>query len=222
MTNNNNNNTFSPKKAESFALTAVRSSPGDPKASFNEIREYLLLPLPNFPKETIEPMPHSLLSKALSQIEAEEATFTRPSLTEEESENITKLFKENAQGIKDALMSEPNGEVFRVGKDPIVNLMVAFTAHALSNYHPSGWIKYDKKEIIALARLTKLTSAEQEKLTQALHSSFGVDMRVVGSAQPIPCYALPWLSSPQENTPVHLIGLENVYSELITLLTKGG
>lgn len=214
----NNKDAFSLKKADAFALATI-NNPIEGETPLESITDYIVRYLPDFPKEAITAMANSIHAKAMAQIEAEKAAVP-PEFSEEESEKIKKLLKENAQGIRDALKNEPNGEVFRVGKDPAADLLVAFTAHALSNYHPSGWIKYDKKAIIALARLSKLPMAEQEKLTQQLHSSFGIDMRVVGSAQPIPCYALPWLSSPQEGTPVHLMGLENVYSELKTLLTK--
>ena len=214
----NNKDAFSLKKADAFALATIRT-PIEGETPLESITNYIIRYHPDFPKEAITAMANSIYAKALAQIEAEKAAVP-PEFSEEESEKIKKLLEENAQGIRDALKNEPNGEVLRVGKDPAADLLVAFTAHALSNYHPSGWIKYDKKAIIALARLSKLPMAEQEKLTQQLHSSFGIDMRVVGSAQPIPCYALPWLSSPQEGTPVHFMGLENVYSELKTLLTK--
>lgn len=214
----NNKDTFSLRKADAFALEAVRN-PTEGETPLESITDYIVRYLPEFPKEAIAAMAESIHAKALAQIEAEKAAV-HPEFSEDESGKISELLKENAQGIREALKNEPNGEVFFVGKDPVADLLVAFTAHALSNYHPSGWIRYDKKAIMALAHLSKLPMAEQEKLTQRLHSSFGIDMRVVGSAQPIPCYALPWLSSPQEGTPVHLMGPENVYSELRTLLTK--
>ena len=215
---NNNKDVFSLKKADAFALATVRN-PIEGKTPLESITDYIVRYLPEFPTEATIAMANSIYAKAMAQIEAEEAAIP-PEFSEDESENIRKLLKENAQGIRDAFRNEPNGEAFRIGKDPAADLLVAFTAHALSNYHPSGWIKYDKKAIIALARLSKLPMSEQEKLTQQLHFSFGIDMRVVGSAQPIPCYALPWLSPPKENTPVHLMGLENIYYALQTLLTK--
>ena len=213
----NNNDTFSLKKADAFALATIQA-PLEGETPLKSITNYITHYLSEFPTEVITAMANSIYAKAMAQIEADKAAIS-PNFSENEWENIRKLLQENAQAIRDTLWNEPNGEVFMVGKDPVADLLVAFTAHALSNYHPSGWIKYDKKAIISLARLGKLSMAEQEKLTQQLHSSFGINMRVVGSAQPIPCYALPWLSSPQENTPVSLMGLENVYYELKNLLT---
>ena len=73
------------------------------------------------------------------------------------------------------------------------SLLLAFVCFYRRSHHPTGWIRYDKKNIFYLAGLTKISSAQQEKLTAALHAHCGLDMRVVGSNQPIPCFTISWL-----------------------------
>lgn len=72
-------------------------------------------------------------------------------------------------------------------------LLVAFAAWDRANPHPSGWIRYDRAAIMCLAGLANLRPSEQEALTQLLHRSYGLDMQVVGSNSPIPCFRLSWL-----------------------------
>ena len=78
-------------------------------------------------------------------------------------------------------------------------LLVAFAAWDRANPHPSGWIRYDRAAIMCLAGLTHLRPSEQESLTQLLHRSHGLDMQVVGSNSPIPCFRLSWL---EEEPPI--------------------
>lgn len=78
-------------------------------------------------------------------------------------------------------------------------LLVAFAAWDRANPHPSGWIRYDRAAIMCLAGLTHLRPSEQEALTQLLHRSHGLDMQVVGSNSPIPCFRLSWL---EEEPPI--------------------
>ena len=73
------------------------------------------------------------------------------------------------------------------------SLLLAFVCFYRRSHHPTGWIRYDKKNIFYLAGLTKISSSQQEKLTAALHAHCGLDMRVVGSNQPIPCFTISWL-----------------------------
>lgn len=81
----------------------------------------------------------------------------------------------------------------------IKKLLLSFIIFYRLNYHPSGWIKYDKKNIFYLAGISKLSTAQQEKMTNYLHSHYGLNMRVVGSNQPTTCYNMYWL---QDQPPV--------------------
>lgn len=72
-------------------------------------------------------------------------------------------------------------------------LLVAFAAWDRAHPHPSGWVRYDRPAIMCLAGLSGLRPSEQEALTQLLHRSYGLDMQVVGSNSPIPCFRLSWM-----------------------------
>jgi hypothetical protein len=88
-------------------------------------------------------------------------------------------------------------------------LLVAFTAWNRAHPHPSGWIRYDRPAIMCLAGLSGLRPSEQEGLTQLLHRSYGLDMQVVGSNSPIPCFRLSWLEEEEpvcQSNPIQDIG----------------
>lgn len=72
-------------------------------------------------------------------------------------------------------------------------LLLAFVIYYRQHYHRSGWVRYDKKTIFFLAGINKLPVHAQEKLTNRLHTHYDLNMQVVGSNQPIPCFSLSWL-----------------------------
>ena len=78
----------------------------------------------------------------------------------------------------------------------VQKLILALLVSYVANYHSSGWIRYNRKEIFYLAGLSKLPVSTQESLTQRLHSTYNLNMRVVGSNQPIPCFRFSWSYSP--------------------------
>ena len=77
--------------------------------------------------------------------------------------------------------------------DQLKSLLFSFMVFYRDNYHPTGWVRYDRKNIFYLAGLSRLSTQKQEKLVNNLHDHFGLDMRVVGSNQPIPCFKINWL-----------------------------
>lgn len=88
-------------------------------------------------------------------------------------------------------------------------LLVAFVAWDRAHPHPSGWIRYDRPAIMCLAGLSGLRPSEQETLTQLLHRSYGLDMQVVGSNSPIPCFRLSWLAEEEpigQSNPIQDVG----------------
>ena len=79
----------------------------------------------------------------------------------------------------------------------IFKLMISFASFARANPHPNGWIKYDQKSkdmIFYLASCAKKDQKTKEWLTSTLHLRYNLNMRVVGSTQPIPCFQLTWQS----------------------------
>lgn len=80
----------------------------------------------------------------------------------------------------------------------LAKLLISYAIHSRMNPHHSNWIKCDKKDrsaIFYLASLSKLPASKQQALINKLHSSYGLDMRVVGSNTPIPCFCLSWQAS---------------------------
>lgn len=77
--------------------------------------------------------------------------------------------------------------------EQLKSLLFSFMVFYRDNYHPTGWVRYDRKNIFYLAGLSSLSAQKQEKLVNSLHDHFGLDMRVVGSNQPIPCFKINWL-----------------------------
>ena len=82
--------------------------------------------------------------------------------------------------------------------DQLKKLLLSFIVFYRDNYHPTGWVRYDRNNIFYLAGLSKLSTKQQEKMVNYLHLNYNLDMRVVGSTQPIPCYKIDWLYD-QEN-----------------------
>lgn len=111
-----------------------------------------------------------------------------------------RLTIQDIKELKARLLHESSPEIRR--------LLVAYAVYARANPHPSFWIKSDKKVINFLASLQKLKVSEQIFLTNQLHIMYNLDMQVVGSKQPIPCFRISWLANqPDEDTnPLVLIG----------------
>lgn len=101
------------------------------------------------------------------------------------------LSAQDVSCMKAILADEPSYDARR--------LLVAFAAWDRANYHHSGWIRYDRQAIMCLAGLSSLRPRDQEALTQLLHREYGLDMQVVGSNSPIPCFRLSWL---EEEPPI--------------------
>lgn len=77
----------------------------------------------------------------------------------------------------------------------LLALLTSFVAYARYNAHPSNWIHYKKHIIFYLAYLDKLKESERISLTQQLHSDYGLNMQVVGSTNPIPCFQFTWMAN---------------------------
>lgn len=90
----------------------------------------------------------------------------------------------------------------------IFKLLISFACFARANPHPNGWIKYDSKSkdlIFLVASCFKKEKKYKEYLTNTLHLLYHLDMRVVGSTQPIPCFKLKWMQdiNPDTEQPVY-------------------
>lgn len=214
-TTNRRKKAFSPADAILFTKTVLLTNPTTKKDDLiKNIVEKLTkeFPVDSFPSDVITTMAQEIYRQASEQIIKEKQKETEiDSISPADLEAIQELISSNSAAILKAFSSSPDFSLLSESgssleilspaskrKNPTLDLLIAFTAHALTTYHISGWIRYEKKEIFALAKLNKLSIAEQEELVRKLHSSFGLDMRVVGSAQPIPCYNAPWVIPPTD------------------------
>lgn len=78
------------------------------------------------------------------------------------------------------------------------HLLLAFMSVYRRNFHKSGWVKYDRKAIMHLAGLQGISTKALEELTQYLHQEYGLEMQVVGSNSPIPCFKFQWMFEQQQ------------------------
>lgn len=146
-----------------------------------------------------------------------------PSLPQEVSadDNIAYLSLMDIKILSECLAEETDINVCR--------LLVAFAIYFRAAYHPSGWIKYDRQIIFYLAGLTKLSNMEKESLTKYLHQKYELNMQVVGSTQPIPCFNLAWMSdqppvSEETDNPLVQLGdlsPTTISTYIYTVLEKG-
>ena len=98
----------------------------------------------------------------------------------------------------------------------IKKLLLSFIVFYRRNFHPSGWIRYDRKNIFYLAGANLYSVSQQERMTKFLHERYALNMRVVGSNQPTPCYGFSWLQEqPLPGTP------NNPYLTLAPLTPEG-
>lgn len=105
---------------------------------------------------------------------------------------ITRSYGQAMIYSRDRLFLLKNTPFFYDEDRNVQRLVLAFLLYYHANYHPSGWIRYDKKSIFYLANCQKLPTSLQENLTRYIHTTYNLNMRVVGSNQPIPCYSLDW------------------------------
>ena len=138
---------------------------------------------------------------------------------EEDAQSSKKLFLStiDVERYNDLTAADPHISL------PIKRLLLALMSVYRRNFHHSGWVKYDKKFIFYLAGLQDLPVKEVEELTQYLHQEYGLDMQVVGSNSPVPCFKIDWLfKQPQPGSHVNLFLDYGEFSpETITAITCG-
>lgn len=78
-------------------------------------------------------------------------------------------------------------------------LLLSFLISYRRNWHPKGWVRYDRRAIMYMAGLSSASSKKQESLTSYLHQEYGLDMQVIGSNSPIPCFLFPWAKEHPES-----------------------
>lgn len=228
---------LSPADAVGFAVSKILSyvAPADsaPDTTAAQQQEAAIVPQISerlaseplsrvFPPDVITGLSKEIYLSALAKI-AEEKALSAATLAISSdpvvASSIDTLIFNNAASLFSYLIKSYSPASLFSSKDKqqqrIFLLVVAFTAHALSAYHPSGWIRYDKKQIFTAAKINKLSSQDQESLTRQLHNDFGLDMRVVGSNQPIPCYNIPWLVAPPPDSSISSLQMSAIATAII-------
>lgn len=78
-------------------------------------------------------------------------------------------------------------------------LLMSLLIQYRRNWHPKGWVHYDRGAIMHMAGLDAAPAKAKEGLTSYLHSEYGLEMQVIGSNNPIPCFRLAWAESQPES-----------------------
>lgn len=104
--------------------------------------------------------------------------------------------------------------------DSTIKLLAAFLTEVMTNYHPTGWLRYNRKSIFSLASVNTRSVADQEKITKKLHDHYQLLMRVVGSNQPIPCFKFSWFEAPttEDLSDMDLLIPEDTYADILNIL----
>ena len=217
---------FSPEDAIQMAISLIKEEKSTPQSVIKTIFIKLTEELPPeaFPEEALTTMSQEIYTQASKRIQTQlELEDQEKSISFTDLAAIETLISQNAEAIA-ATFSAPQPDLSAamssyLDKHRMMNLMAAFAAHALAFYHHSGWIRYNRKDIFTLAQLNKLPVSEQEKLIKTMHSFFGLNMRVIGSAQPIPCYGLSWLIPPTEDSPIHKLNPTKIKTSIMSELS---
>ena len=90
------------------------------------------------------------------------------------------------------------------GEFQLISLLISFMAYARTHPHPKKWIRCgdkDKQKIYLLAGFPKnMPTKEKLGLTTCMHTLYGMNMRVIGSTQPTPCYLFDWQDEAEFDT----------------------
>ncbi len=79
-------------------------------------------------------------------------------------------------------------------------LLLSFLIQYRREWHPNGWVRYDRRSIMHIAGLSSASPKDKEALIAHLHSQYGLRMRVIGSNNPLPCFMLDWAKDHPESS----------------------
>lgn len=78
----------------------------------------------------------------------------------------------------------------------LISLLTAFAAYARTHPHPKKWVRCsekDKQKIYNMAGFAKnMPTKEKINLTNYIHETYEMNMRVIGSNNPTPCFLFDW------------------------------
>lgn len=149
----------------------------------------------NFPQTTSDPIASGLYDAF--------TTDTFVTKTQGADAPIAQIPFANYQYLADLPLftTEDSSDEDAKNNEDLRRLLLAFLIFYHDNFHPTGWVRYDRKNIFFLAGLQKASAKTQERLTSYLHKNYGLEMRVVGSNQPIPCFRFEWAAENEGKEP---------------------
>lgn len=105
----------------------------------------------------------------------------------------------------------------------IKHILLALMSVYRRNYHRSGWIRYDRKVIKYLAGLEGIPSKDLEETMHYIHQEYGLQMQVVGSNYPIPCFKFDWMfDQPEPGSHINpFLDFGSFSPETITQISSG-
>lgn len=102
------------------------------------------------------------------------------------------------------------------GEFQLISLLISFMAYARTHPHPKKWIRCgdkDKQKIYLLAGFPKnMPTKEKLGLTTCMHTLYGMNMRVIGSTQPTPCYLFDWQDETEFDTLIKIGEAHDVFA----------
>lgn len=120
---------------------------------------------------------------------SEEDSDTADSSTSPDFSKKLVLSTIDYQKFQELTSADPNISI------PLKCLLLAFMSVYRYFFHRSGWVRYDRKLILFLAGLEDIPTKEIECFISYLHNEYGLEMCVVGSNSPIPCFKFDWMFS---------------------------
>lgn len=116
-----------------------------------------------------------------------------PSLFADASASSSFILSSDAAAFSTLTSADPHS-VF-----PLRSLLMSFLVQYRRAWHPKGWVRYDRRAILHLAGLDAASSQTKEDLISYLHREYGLEMQVIGSASPTPCFLFQWAKDHPES-----------------------
>lgn len=103
------------------------------------------------------------------------------------------ILRSDAMAFRDLTAADPHSSF------ELRCLLMSLLVNYRRNWHPKGWVRYDRRAIMHMAGLSLSSQKTKEELTSYLHREYGMEMQVVGSNSPMPCYMFAWAKSHAES-----------------------
>lgn len=119
-------------------------------------------------------------------------TLLSPSTTDIDPDHAF-ILQSDADAFKSLVSADPHSSF------ELRALLMSFLIAYRRNWHPKGWVHYDRRAILYMAGLSTASTKVKEDLTTYLHTEYGLEMQVIGSNSPIPCFMFAWTKDHPES-----------------------